>query len=285
MCRAKLVSYNAGPELVVLAVKTSAGKIKEKGVDYYLSEYPSRKPGELLDWLVKASQSFPSVLEHVVFTFIIEECSRVATHQLIRHRIASYTQESQRYSLVVDPSILQAIGKSSRKHSEAHSRHERLTELIALMEEASSKAKQYYDYVKSHGKLPEQVAEELDSLVDLASKLVVIPPSVRREASALLLYLHRVFSSLSAYYSLVAMGVPEEDARYLLPQSVKTRLMMTVNLRELIHIIALRRSPKAQWEIRALANSLMKEAKKVIQNIEDLVSVYSTKLYEGSTEK
>ncbi|AFK22318.1 FAD-dependent thymidylate synthase, inactivated by insertion [Pyrococcus sp. ST04] len=41
-----------------------------------------------------------SILEHAVFTFAIEGCSRVCTHQLVRHRIASYTQQSQRYQFV-----------------------------------------------------------------------------------------------------------------------------------------------------------------------------------------
>lgn len=38
-----------------------------------------------------------STLEHVTFTFAIEGVSRVLTHQLVRHRIASYSQQSQRY--------------------------------------------------------------------------------------------------------------------------------------------------------------------------------------------
>ncbi|AEA33781.1 FAD-dependent thymidylate synthase [Hippea maritima] len=52
-----------------------------------------------------------SVLEHVNFTFLIEGISRVATHQLVRHRIASYSQQSHRYtkiekdSFVIPPSI------------------------------------------------------------------------------------------------------------------------------------------------------------------------------------
>ncbi|CUX78022.1 Thymidylate synthase thyX [Thermococcus chitonophagus] len=41
-----------------------------------------------------------SILEHATFTFAIEGCSRVCTHQLVRHRIASYTQQSQRYQFV-----------------------------------------------------------------------------------------------------------------------------------------------------------------------------------------
>jgi len=38
-----------------------------------------------------------SIIEHASFTFSIEDASRAMTHQLVRHRIASYTQQSQRY--------------------------------------------------------------------------------------------------------------------------------------------------------------------------------------------
>lgn len=53
-----------------------------------------------------------SVAEHVSFTFLIEDVSRALTHQLVRHRIASYSQKSQRYTdgemftYVIPPKIL-----------------------------------------------------------------------------------------------------------------------------------------------------------------------------------
>jgi len=43
-----------------------------------------------------------SVLEHATFTFLITGCSRVCTHQLVRHRIASYSQRSHRYTEISD---------------------------------------------------------------------------------------------------------------------------------------------------------------------------------------
>ena len=43
------------------------------------------------------SMGHASTMEHVTFTFAIEGISRVLTHQLVRHRIASYSQQSQRY--------------------------------------------------------------------------------------------------------------------------------------------------------------------------------------------
>ena len=49
----------------------------------------------LIEKLIQSGHT--SVLEHAKFTFKISEVSRVLTHQLVRHRIASYSQESQRY--------------------------------------------------------------------------------------------------------------------------------------------------------------------------------------------
>lgn len=51
--------------------------------------------GALIKALIKNGHT--SVLEHGSFTFLIEGISRACTHQLVRHRIASYSQESQRY--------------------------------------------------------------------------------------------------------------------------------------------------------------------------------------------
>ncbi len=51
-------------------------------------------------------------------------------------------------------------------------------------------------------------------------------------------------------------GVPNEDARYLLPNACKTSLYLTCNLRELIHIANERLCSRAQWEIRELVEQM-----------------------------
>jgi thymidylate synthase (FAD) len=83
--------------LPVLAVKTSVGKASEKGIQHYLTAEWKEGWGS---WLRQAKEAFPSVLEHAVFTFFIDGISRVASHQLVRHRLVSFTQESQRYTEV-----------------------------------------------------------------------------------------------------------------------------------------------------------------------------------------
>ncbi len=188
--------------LIVLAVKTSAGKVKEKGAEYYLKHYPDDKLGL---WVIAAARGFPSVLEHVVMTFLIEGCSRVCTHQLVRHRIASYTQESQRYS-AIEPSF--------------------------VLPESIERAGLGEDYL---------------GLLEEANRL---------------------------YLKALESGVPYEDARYALPQGITSRLVMTVNLRELLHIACLRTAREAQWEIRYVVSRMVEEAGRVVPEIEEAVKVY-----------
>jgi thymidylate synthase (FAD) len=202
--RVTLVAYSSPGgldprRLVVLAIKVSQGKVREKGIEHYLREYPEK---DVHEWILKAAE-FPSVLEHVVFTFYIEGISRVASHQLVRHRIASYTQESQRYA-EVQP-----------------------------------------DYV-----IPERVEEK---------------GFVER-------YKDAVERCYRLYRAMLDSEVPFEDARYVLPQCFTTSILMTVNLRELVHIACLRLSEKAQWEIREVVRAMVEEASKVVPEIKDLIA-------------
>jgi thymidylate synthase (FAD) len=132
----------------------------------------------------------PEVLmDHVVYMFEIEDCSRVTTHQLVRHRVASYDQESQRFS--------------------------------AATKEGAVK-----------------------------------PPSIQANDVASRTYDEVLKNVYSAYENIVAAGVPKEDARYILPTAIKTKLVMTINARSLMHIVWQRTALQAQWEIRELVTSL-----------------------------
>jgi len=64
------------------------------------------------------------LLDHVVYMFEIEDCSRVTTHQLVRHRVASYDQESQRFSSAsregfVTPPSVQSNESAMRVYDQA----------------------------------------------------------------------------------------------------------------------------------------------------------------------
>jgi thymidylate synthase (FAD) len=60
---------------------------------------------------------------------------------------------------------------------------------------------------------------------------------------------------------MVAAGVPAEDARYILPNATETKIMVTMNARELLHFFELRCCERAQWEIRAMALEMLKLVK------------------------
>ncbi len=62
----------------------------------------------------------------------------------------------------------------------------------------------------------------------------------------------QVEGSLGLYGDLVGAGVPGEDARFVFPNATRTNLVMTTNLRALIHMSGLRLCTMAQWEIRRL---------------------------------
>lgn len=63
------------------------------------------------------------------------------------------------------------------------------------------------------------------------------------------------------YRSMCNAGVPAEDARFVLPNAVETKLLLTMNARELLHFFSLRCCNRAQWEVRLLANDMLQLVK------------------------
>lgn len=139
---------------------------------------------------IMASGHF-STLEHASYTFAIDGVSRALTHQLVRHRMASFNQQSQRYV----------------------------------------KFKDGVNIIK-----PETVAADPvnEAVFDEAIEAVV-----------------------EAYRKLIDAGIPAEDARYLLPNAAETKIVVTMNVRELLHFFSLRCCNRAQWEIRELAHRML----------------------------
>ncbi|MRR57354.1 MAG: FAD-dependent thymidylate synthase [Deltaproteobacteria bacterium] len=144
-----------------------------------------------------------SVLEHASFTFGIEGISRVTTHQLVRHRVASFSQQSQRYV--------------------------------------------------SHKDKFE----------------VVVPPSVTANREMAERFADQVREIHRLYGEMVESGIPAEDARYILPNATETKIIVTMNARELFHFFRLRCCDRAQWEIRAMAVEMLKLVKTVAPVIFD----------------
>lgn len=132
-----------------------------------------------------------STLEHASYTFAIEGVSRALTHQLVRHRLASFNQQSQRYV-----------------------------------------------------KFKEGVA-------------VVTPPTVGENPQAREVFDQAVEACVQAYQKLLDAGIPAEDARYLLPNAAESKIVVTMNVRELLHFFSNRCCNRAQWEIRELAHRML----------------------------
>ncbi len=137
-----------------------------------------------------------STLEHVTFSFAIDGLSRAASHQLVRHRIASFNQQSQRY-------------------------------------------------------------------VSLRKPEYITPPTIARRPDLLPEYEEAVLAAFRLYDKLQAAGIPAEDARFVLPNACSTRLVMTMNFRELMHAASIRLCTRAQWEIREMFGLVREEVRKV----------------------
>lgn len=93
--KVKLITFTPNPEIVVAASARTSFKEYGTSVAYEkLKLSPEKVENEIRELL---KHKHFSAIEHVSFTFSIEGVSRSLTHQLVRHRIASYTQQSQRY--------------------------------------------------------------------------------------------------------------------------------------------------------------------------------------------
>ena len=138
-----------------------------------------------------------SVLEHVTFSFGVEGVSRVLLAQLTRHRIASFSVQSQRY--VSYENGFGFIMPDS---------------IVALGEEAVQEYQKQMDTIESW-------------YVEWQKKLG------KGEKS-------------------------NEDARFVLPNACETRLVVTMNVRELRHFFSLRMCNRAQWEIRRMAEEMFR---------------------------
>ena len=138
-----------------------------------------------------------SVLEHVSFTFGVEGVSRVLLAQLTRHRIASFSVQSQRYVSYengfgyIIPDSITALGEEA---------------VNKFRDQMNTMEKWYTDWQKLLGK---------------------------GEKS-------------------------NEDARFVLPNACETRIILTMNVRELRHFFSLRMCSRAQWEIRKMAEEMFR---------------------------
>lgn len=163
------------------------------GASELMETMPPERVESVLSTIMKSGHF--STLEHVSYTFAIDGVSRALTHQLVRHRLASFNQQSQRYVKFKD---------------------------------------------------------------GLAT---VKPATVVENEEASVLFDEAIEAAVSAYTKLLEAGIPAEDARYLLPNAAETKIVVTMNVRELLHFFELRCCNRAQWEIREMAWKMLELAR------------------------
>lgn len=96
---------------------------------------------------------------------------------------------------------------------------------------------------------------------------IVIPPKIAKNEKALAKTKEFAEYNTKLIQELLDMGIPFEDARMLSPQGIKTNIVMTMNARELLHFFNLRCCARAQWELREVANEMLKQVKRVAPTI------------------
>ena len=173
-------------------------------------------PDKTASFLKKLSDmGHASPIEHASFTFGIEGVSRTFLAQVTRHRIASFSVQSQRYVRLEDfryviPPEIQAIPEAKQKF------------IDAMNEDAA----QYLSLVHT---LEEQ---HIRTLMEQG----MTEQQARAKASK----------------------KANEDARFVLPNACETKMVMTMNCRSLLNFFNLRCCNRAQWEIRAVADAMLR---------------------------
>ena len=107
------------------------------------------------------------------------------------------------------------------------------------------------------------LTHQLERYVAAHDFAYITPPSIAEKPEAKEKFEALMKSIREAYGTFTEMGVPKEDARYVLANATETKIVVTMNARSLLHFFNLRCCNRAQWEIRALAYKMLAEVKKV----------------------
>lgn len=206
----QLISHTLQPEKVIAA----SAKLcySDTGASDLMDGLTDEKASDFVDMLSSIGHESP--IEHACFTFAIEGVSRSLLAQITRHRIASFSVQSQRYvrqtnfQYITPPEI-----------------------------QSDNVANAIYENT---------MAFCLDSYNALATMLE------EKHYSALI---DQGINEKEAHRHAEKMAI--EDARFVLPNASETKIVMTMNARELIHFFRLRCCNRAQWEIRALAKRML----------------------------
>ncbi|MBR1384829.1 MAG: FAD-dependent thymidylate synthase [Ruminococcus sp.] len=215
-----LISHTPEPEKVI----ATAAKLCYSSSDIMSLHdgLTDEKVSGFIDMLAGIGHESP--MEHVSFTFGIEGISRACSHQLVRHRIASYSQKSQRYV------------------------NENGFEFITPPEiEACPEAKAIFD-------------EEMDKLVECYEKLADVLTEKHKAA-----FIQQGMDEKTA--ASKARKLANEDARFILPNACETKIVVTMNVRSLFNFFKHRCCNRAQWEIRAVADEMLRLCYQAAPNV------------------
>ena len=219
----KLVRYTPEPvRTVAMAAKLCYSQVGVTEISEKMSDEQAEKFVRML-----MGFSHMSPLEHISFTFAIEGVSRTLTHQLVRHRLASYSQQSQRYvsenefDFIVPP-LIEKDEKALEKFNETMA-----------------------DIQKSYEQLRDILTE--NNTRDLMEQDGLDEKEARKKA----------------------VKMANEDARFVLPGACETKIITTMNARELLHFFGERCCNRAQWEIREMATQMLKQVREVCPVIFD----------------
>ena len=240
MLKVKIIAHTPEPEKVV----ASAAKLcySPVGVDEIQEKMTQEQIDEFVNKL--ASMGHESPVEHVTFTFAIEGISRVTTHQLVRHRIASYSQQSQRYvkleqfEYIVPPEI-EKIPEAKTLFIETMERDQKAYDELVMLLIVDKIDKKYPGWTRE-GKYVEEYNEYNGS----KTLMEIFKEHNKKE-----------------YNTIEKEAI--EDARYVFPNACETKIVATMNVRVLLHFFNVRCCERAQWEIREMATEMLKECKKV----------------------
>lgn len=232
MAKVEVIHYNPDAEkLVALSAKRSISRkpvteieMKEKDIERWILETFKRQ-----HW---------SPWEYAWYVFEVVDCSRVCTHQLVRHRIASYIQLSQRHSLHLVKTLVEKLSKYA-----GHSCVDNDYMCYAMVIE------RFVDDLR----VAYQMGKHRD-LLEVLEVLYEVPDAIKKNDELYMEYATFLLRITQFYLAMVSRGVTYEDARYILPQAIKTRILVGMNARELVtSFLPLRMCSRAQREIREVA--------------------------------
>ena len=220
MAKVALITYTPDPERAVAA----AAKLcySPSSIDDIREGLTDEKVSSFVDMLATIGHESP--IEHVSFTFGIEGISRACSHQLVRHRIASYSQKSQRYVSeggfdYITPPEIAAV-----------------PEALELYNKAMQEDQQYY--------------EKITAVLKDKHRAALIASGMDEKAA-----------------DRAAEKKAIEDARFVLPNACETKIVVTMNARTLLNFFRHRCCNRAQWEIRDVADQMLKLVSEVAPNL------------------